>query len=241
MVNNIKLKLLLPTEQTTKSKVVIDNDIKCISSAKCGDFEEMIFDISPGNHTLRISFAEEKASNKTGNFKFDFFTVSPKGYLNHIFAFHYNVRCFTQTINMTIHRDAKLLMDFKKESYFNFLNVHATFLKPYVKKKSNIKINSENFYIFDSNDRKRSFYIKNFFIFSFLTVCVLLALIFLSFADFRDWNSNLGVQGFTGKSAFFIGLFPIILYVVISYLVYSIKLYKLYKHTKNDMGFDCLC
>ena len=116
MVNNIKLKLLLPTEQTTKFKVVIDNDIKCISSAKCGDFEEMIFDISPGNHTLRISFAEEKASDKTGNFKFDFFTVSPKGYLNHIFAFHYNIRCFTQTINMTIHRNAKLLMAFKKEN-----------------------------------------------------------------------------------------------------------------------------
>lgn len=241
MVDNIKLKLLLPTEQNNKFKVVIDNDIKCISSAKCGDFEEMVFDISPGNHTLRITFAGEKASDKTGKLKFDFFTVSPKEYLNHIVAFHYNVCCFTQTINMTIHRNAKLLMAFKKESYFNFLNVHATFLKPYVKKKSNIKINSENFYIFDSFNRKRSFYIKNFLIFSFLTVCVLLALIFLSLTNFREWNSNLGVQGFTGKSTFFIGLFPIILYVVISYLVYSIKLYKLYKHTENNMGFDCLC
>ena len=75
MVNNIKLKLLLPTEQTNKFKVIIDNDIKCISSAKCGNFEEMIFDISPGNHTLRISFAEEKASNKTGKLKFDLFII----------------------------------------------------------------------------------------------------------------------------------------------------------------------
>lgn len=39
MVDNIKLKILLPIEQTNKFKVVIDNDIKCISSAKYGDFE----------------------------------------------------------------------------------------------------------------------------------------------------------------------------------------------------------
>lgn len=243
MVNNMKLKLLLPTGQTTKCKVVIDDDVKFTSSAKCGngDFEKIVFDISPGNHTLKISFAGEKAFNKTGKLKFDFFTASPKEHLNHIFAFHYNVNCFTQTIDMTIHRDAVLLIGLKKENYYNFLNVHTTFLKPYIKKKSNIKINSENFYIFNSLDRKRSFYIKNFFIFSFLTVCILLALIFLSLANFKDWNNNLGAQGFTGKSVFFIGLFPVILYVAISYLIYSIKLYKHYKYTKNDMGIDCLC
>lgn len=241
MVNNVKLKLLLPKEQASKCEAVIDSDIKSTSRAICGEYEEIVFNISTGNHTLKIFTAQTKSLSKIGQIKFDFFTASPKNHLNHILAFHHNINCFTQIINMTIHRDAELIIAFKKEGYYNFLNVYSSFLKPFIKKKSNIKINSDDFYIFDSVHEKLHFYIKSFFIFTIYSACILLVLILFSLNNFKNWNSDLGTQGFTGKSIFFIGLFPIMIYVILSYFIYSIKLYKRYKYTKDSIGIDSLC
>lgn len=241
MEKNVNFRLLLPKEQAGKCEAVIDSDIKCTSRAICGEYEEIVFNISPGNHTLIICTAQTKSLSKIGQIKFDFFTASPKNHLNHILAFHHNINCFTQIINMTIHRDAELIIAVKREGYYNFLNVYSLFLKPFIKRKSNIKIITDDFYIFDSVDKKSRFYIKSFFIFTIYSACILLVLILLSLNNFKNWNSDLGAQGFTGKSIFFVGLFPIMIYVILSYFIYSIKLYKHYKYTKDSIGIDSLC
>lgn len=241
MEMNVNLRLLIPKEQASKCEAVIDNKIKCTSRVICGEYEEIVFNISPGNHTLKICNTQTKSLSKIGQIKFDFFTASPKNHLNHILAFHHNINCFTQIINMTIHRDAELIIEFKRDGYYNFLNVYSSFLKPFIKKKSNIKINFDDFYIFDSFDKKTHFYIKSFFIFTIYSACILLVLILFSLNNFKNWNSNLGAQGFTGKSIFFVGLFPIMIYVVLSYFIYSIKLYKRYKYAKDSIGIDSLC
>lgn len=103
----IKLTVKIPCNAAVDYAVTADSKAPLSYSVADGVCE-YIFDLTQGEHTLKVQSIPKKR-NKIGDFKFMFTSgSSKKHYLNHLFAFRYDVHCFTMELSIYVHRDADI-------------------------------------------------------------------------------------------------------------------------------------
>ncbi len=182
-----------------------------------------------GQHTVKIE-SIPTAKNSIGKLGVEFFSASSKKRrLNHLLALHYDIACFSMTLDLRIHRDAHLKLGIQRKSYTNFLNVDCIYHSPFVSVCQNIKQESVSLRLLGTAKAKKKFYCTQAALWT--AYCFLLLLIFSAFAviNILDWNTDSGIAGHNGVSLFVIGSFPAILLTFYSYFYHMHKLYRQYK------------
>ena len=183
-----------------------------------------------GQYTVKI-VSIPTAKNGIGKLRGEFLSASSKKrYLNHLFAFHYDITCFSMKIDLRIHRDAHLKLGIERKYYSNFLHIDGTYLSPYISDCQNIKQEGVAVnYLYSQKIQKR-FYRTQAVLWTLY--CFALFVIYAAFAvtDIANWSIDSGYAGHTGKSLFLTCSFPVVVLVAFSYCYCMRDLHRQYKN-----------
>ena len=227
--DNIKFTVTIPANFPCTYTVLVDGT----KPTECEETKnEFIYTflLPRGQYTVEI-VSIPTAKHGIGKLRAEFLSASSKKrYLNHLFAFHYDISCFSMKIDLRIHRDAHLKLGIKRKYYSNFLHVDGTYLSPYISDCQNIKQESVTVNYLYSNKIQKRFYRKQAVLWTLY--CFALVAIYAAFAvtDIRNWSIDSGYAGHTGKSLLLLGSFPVVVLVIISYCYCMRDLYRQYKN-----------
>lgn len=225
----VKFTVTIPTGFPCKYTVLVDGTKPTECTESNHEFV-YTFLLPRGQHTVEIE-SVPTAKNGIGKLRAEFLSASSKKrYLNHLFAFHYDIACFSMKLDLRIHRDARLKLGIERKYYSNFLYIDGTYHYPYISDCQNIKQESVTVnYLYSQKIQKR-FYLMQAVLWTLY--CFALLAIFTAFAimDIRSWSTDSGYAGHTGKSLFWLGSFPVIVLVIFSYCYCMRNLHRQYKN-----------
>ena len=227
--DNIEFTITIPTGFPCTYTVLVDGTkpTECAETNK-----ELIytFILPRGQHSVEIE-SIPSAKNGIGKLRAEFLSGSSiKRYLNHLFAFHYNITCFSMRLDLRIHRDAYLKLGIKRDFYSNFLHVDGTYCIPFISTSKNIKQEGLTVNYLHTKKKQKRFYLTQALLWSLY--CFTLFGIYTAFAitEIKNWSTDYGIAGHTGKSLFLLGGVPVMVLVIVSYCYYMKRLYRQYKN-----------